>query len=189
MSQAQSICCKWGRWDPNQYKMSSYQYRKSHCGDKTVVRSSYLHNGISYTGKTASLYWIRIQVVSFYWLFTNFYSSNCFIVKHCMVFKLIWMSQNVIKHHYRCSLVICLQDTHVGKHLPASSELRAFLFTFLITNWWTLKDRAHLSTFKILIFEKFSCFIVLVVFLVIVQSSELVSVWFCEKMTFFPNFF
>ena len=41
-------------------KMSSYQYRKSHCGDKTVVRSSYLHNGISYTGKM-SLYWIRAQ--------------------------------------------------------------------------------------------------------------------------------
>ena len=40
-------------------KMSSYQYRKSHCGDKTVVRSSYLHNGISYAGKTTSLYWIR----------------------------------------------------------------------------------------------------------------------------------
>ena len=38
------------------------------------------------------------------------------------------------------------------------------------------KDRAHISTFKIFIFEKFSCFIVLVVFLVIVQSSELVSV-------------
>ena len=31
--------------------MSSYQYRKSHCGDKTVVRSSYLNNRISYTGK------------------------------------------------------------------------------------------------------------------------------------------
>ena len=62
-------------------------------------------------------------------------------------------------------------------------------------NWKTsacqfgFKDRAHLSTFKIFIFEKFSCFIVLVVFLVIVQSSELVSVWFCEKMTFFPIFF
>ena len=39
-------------------KMSSYQYRKSHCGDKTVVRSSYLHNGISFTGKMSSLYWI-----------------------------------------------------------------------------------------------------------------------------------
>ena len=43
-------------------KMLSYQYRKSHCGDKTVVRSSYLHNGISYTGKTTSLYWIRAQL-------------------------------------------------------------------------------------------------------------------------------
>ena len=43
--------------------MSSYQYRKSHCGDKMVVRSSYLHNGISYTGKMSSLYWIRAQRV------------------------------------------------------------------------------------------------------------------------------
>ena len=42
--------------------MSSYQYRKSHCGDKTVVRSSYLRNGISYTGKITSLYWIRSQL-------------------------------------------------------------------------------------------------------------------------------
>ena len=53
-----------------------------------------------------------------------------------------------------------------------------------------VKDRAHLSTFKIFVFEKFSCFIVLVVFLVIVRSSELISVWFCEKNDiFFPNFF
>ena len=26
-------------------KMSSYQYRKSHCGDKTILWPSYLHNG------------------------------------------------------------------------------------------------------------------------------------------------
>ena len=39
-------------------KMSCYQCRKSHCGDKKVVRSSYLHNGISYTGMMTSLYWI-----------------------------------------------------------------------------------------------------------------------------------
>ena len=42
-------------------KMSSYQYRKSHCGDKTILRPSYLHNGISYTDKMTSLYWIRAQ--------------------------------------------------------------------------------------------------------------------------------
>ena len=40
-------------------KLSSYQYRKSHCGDKTVVRLSYLHNGISYTGKMTSSHWTR----------------------------------------------------------------------------------------------------------------------------------
>ena len=39
-------------------KMPSYQYRKFHCGDKTVVRSSYLHSGISNTSKRTSLYWI-----------------------------------------------------------------------------------------------------------------------------------
>ena len=30
-------------------KMSSYQYSQSHCGDKTILRPSYLCNGISYT--------------------------------------------------------------------------------------------------------------------------------------------
>ena len=41
--------------------MSSCRYRKSHCGDKTISRPSYLHNGISYTGKVSSLYWIGAQ--------------------------------------------------------------------------------------------------------------------------------
>ena len=39
--------------------MPSYQYRNSHCGDKTILLLSYLHNVISYTGKTTSSYWIR----------------------------------------------------------------------------------------------------------------------------------
>ena len=43
--------------------MTSYQYRKSHCGDKTILRPSYLHNEISYTDKTTSLYWIRAQII------------------------------------------------------------------------------------------------------------------------------
>ena len=54
----------WSDWRPGprfNKKMSSNQYSKSHCGDKTVVRSSYLHNGISYTGKMSSLYWIGAQ--------------------------------------------------------------------------------------------------------------------------------
>ena len=37
--------------------MWSYQYGKSQCGDKTVIRSSY-HNDNSDTGNIGSLYWI-----------------------------------------------------------------------------------------------------------------------------------
>ena len=39
-------CLPWSPVPWFNIKMSSYQNRKSHCGDKTVVRSSYLHNGI-----------------------------------------------------------------------------------------------------------------------------------------------
>ena len=52
------ICMGPGPWC--NIKMTSYQYRKSHCGDKTILRPSYLHNGISYTGNMTSLYWIRV---------------------------------------------------------------------------------------------------------------------------------
>ena len=44
-------------------KMLSYQYRNSHCGDKTTLRPSYLYNGISYPGKMTPLYWISPQVL------------------------------------------------------------------------------------------------------------------------------
>ena len=48
-----------GMWGWFNIKLSSYQYRKSHCRDKTIFRPSYLHNGISCTGKMISLYWTR----------------------------------------------------------------------------------------------------------------------------------
>ena len=52
-------CAAWFRSGPRfNIKMTPYQYRKSHCGDKTISRPSYLHNGISYTGNRTSLYWI-----------------------------------------------------------------------------------------------------------------------------------
>ena len=41
----------------------SHQYRKSHCWDKTILRLTYLHHGISLTGKIASLYWIGGQIM------------------------------------------------------------------------------------------------------------------------------
>ena len=47
-------------------KATSYQYRKSHCGDKTILRPSYLHNVFSYTGKMSSIYRTRALVLN--WL-------------------------------------------------------------------------------------------------------------------------
>ena len=66
------------------------QYRKSHCGDKTVVRSSYLHNGISYTGKMRSLYWIspQIEIVSLCILFSALVDNN--ICRNVMTFRDKW---------------------------------------------------------------------------------------------------
>ena len=37
-------------------KMASYKYSKSHFRDEKILRPSYPHNGISYTGEMASLY-------------------------------------------------------------------------------------------------------------------------------------
>ena len=42
--------------------MQSYQYRNSHCKNKTILWPSYVHNGISCTHKAAALYWIRALV-------------------------------------------------------------------------------------------------------------------------------
>ena len=45
--------------------VTSYQYRKSHCGDKMIFWPSYLHNRISHTGKITSLYWNGFLTMSF----------------------------------------------------------------------------------------------------------------------------
>ena len=42
-------------WGPIQYKDAILPVWKPHCGDKTILRPSYLHNGISYTGKTIKM--------------------------------------------------------------------------------------------------------------------------------------
>ena len=71
-------------------KMLSCQYRKSHCGDKMVTRSFYLHNGISYAGKISSLYWIGpLGVISFVtplndsvkYFYSHFYQNTHFDIK------------------------------------------------------------------------------------------------------------
>ena len=58
-----------------QFKMKkqSYQYRKFHCGDKIVIRLSYLYHGICYTCKT-SLYQVE-AMLCLLWL-SHFFSKH-----------------------------------------------------------------------------------------------------------------
>ena len=71
-------------------KMTLYQYRKSHCGDKTILQPSYLHNGFSHTGKT-----------SLYWIGALFSASEGFIFfKYILYFLPTW-SRKISQHFER----------------------------------------------------------------------------------------
>ena len=86
--------------------MPSYQYRKSHCGDKTVVKSSYLHNGISYTctGKMTSLCLIsplfpcRIQMIFRQWLGALGSKALHSVLTH--IYVAVWYCRCMILHHW-----------------------------------------------------------------------------------------
>ena len=66
-------------------KMPSYQYRKSHSGDKTILWPSYLHNGISYTVKMTSLYWIGAQEI-----YARLTANPLFIITSDLAVYICW---------------------------------------------------------------------------------------------------
>ena len=111
-----------GPW--SNIKMPFYQYRKSHCGDKTVVRSSYLYNGISYTGKMASLYWIGDLLsgrLREYIFSLQYFSYDCNhyctipIKKTHMTFERHHMSIMIYSHHRQYDYVQELVQANIGK--------------------------------------------------------------------------
>ena len=75
----------WQRGGWFKITMASHQYKKSHRGDKTILRPSYLHNGIAFTSKMTSLYWIR----------TQYYSAHTMVVDPFPFIPLamVWYSQ------------------------------------------------------------------------------------------------
>ena len=129
-------------------KMLSYQYRKSHCGDKAIVRSSYLHSGIFYTGKTTFLHWIEAQNVNIpsidvwkYFLFVIYgllmsckkWSDDCAVVTGslCMHSLAGYFGINTP----RCSLAS--REITIKMTLSSLQPLRHSLFTHsLISKCW-----------------------------------------------------
>ena len=81
------VCCSGSRFN---IKMLSYQYGKSYCGDKTVVRSSYLHNGIK-TGKTVSLYWIGALLESGHVYLRNTHGSTGHLIMTTLNYVVMYL--------------------------------------------------------------------------------------------------
>ena len=107
-------------------KMSSYQYRKPYCGDQTIVRSSYLHNGIFYTGQMATLNRTPGLNHTRYWYGSNLSTSHFSTNKN-------WI--NIYKYHLNYTISYPFISTH-GVTYPVGAKrfhnLRyGFFFTFL----------------------------------------------------------
>ena len=109
-------------------KTTSYQYRKSHCGDKTILRPSYLHNGISYTGKMTSLYWIRTQY-SFGLLHWQAISKVSEIVMHPGV-PLTLIAACINNHMHR---KVCIEITYPFPNFNAySADVWEWISNFML---------------------------------------------------------
>ena len=64
-------------------KIPTHHHRRAHYGDKTMIRSSYIQNGSSYTGRTVTLYCIspKPSVITIVLLV-------CFALERCCVYKI-----------------------------------------------------------------------------------------------------
>ena len=88
-------------------KMMSYQYRKFHCGDKTILQQSYPNNKISYSGKTTSLYWIGGPgVIQWY---QHCMKIHTFPIAHSFcnisVIKTDWKHSSIVKQYLGLSSI------------------------------------------------------------------------------------
>ena len=122
-------------------KMSSYQYRKSHCGDKTVVRSSYLHNGISYTGKLSSLYWIGPQNIlerlgQYWWVGVGVFSNVVATFNHVGGFFNLFMATTCLNNPIFSNLGLCAACwAHFMYHRELWPTSVGHPFSFLNSSW------------------------------------------------------
>ena len=148
------MCCQQantGGWF--NIKTTSCQYRKSHCGDKAILRPSYFHNGISYTGNMSSLYWIKALVV----MFPNMYihcrlhsiSENKYshyndvimttvasqITGLTFVYSTVYSDTDQRKHQSSASLAF-VWEIHRDRWIPRTKgQLRGKCFHLMTSSW------------------------------------------------------
>ena len=90
----------WGGW--LYINVPSCQYRNFHYGDNTILGSSYLHNGNSYTGKTAHLYRIWAQIhdtdISMAYTVMHITSNIHTVLFSGFVFNVLWLHHQSPAH-------------------------------------------------------------------------------------------
>ena len=141
--------------------MSYYQYRKSHCGDKTILRPSYLHNGISFTGKATSLYWIGAQ-------------DTCVLVKNTCVCK--WLTHKYLFWHSmmnRGSLVNCLIIDMKSKKLvcAVNTDIRLYNNIVDLMQELRLERQGYLKVLYIYIYIFYIWVVMVVAVMVVVVGG------------------
>ena len=104
---------------------SSYQYKKSHCWDSTVVISSYLHNGISYTGKTTSLYWINAQVLCLWRFLMNTDRITMLVSAE------IQIKGNKCLYNMVMEITSCRTFTYIWRNWSMSAKLTNFTLCYI----------------------------------------------------------
>ena len=108
-----------------QYKMSSYQHGKSHCGDKTILRPSYRHNRISFTDRALFVYWIGPLVAEILpiWKHLTFYLTAA------MAVMTQWRNQ---AHCWQFCGNILVSTQH--------GSVRIYHHAFITHTWHTSRD-------------------------------------------------
>ena len=99
-------------------KMVSYQYRKSHCGDKTIIRSSYLHYGVSYHALIRQYLYVETSL----WLLQlafNCQVSKCFFFSYsfCSMFPELSCGRRLETSSIRIMLLICQREWVLSNYL------------------------------------------------------------------------
>ena len=94
-------------------KLTSYHHRKPHCGDETILRPSYLHNGISYTGKMTSLYWIRAHA--------DLHNGICYSTVRSYRVSLCWNSSQGYSWQFGTFWIRVISSRYI---IPSGAEAR-----------------------------------------------------------------
>ena len=127
--------------------MSSYQYRKSHYGDKTIVRPSYLHNGVSLTGKMICLYYIRAKCCFLWHCFPNHIQRSPIIDRFILAYFLPWRSQGIIAGvSYQILWITTMQITYIINDALSSMQNKALLY--IVESWLKIPwQQTHLVNY------------------------------------------